>query len=99
MLLPQQHLGASYLARQSAKSKLALESREPIENTATSSIEWFMAKAPAAITSPIKKLAAKALKSPSMLTTEETRELGASVMARLACADLGGRFAGEVVAG
>ncbi|MBB5061572.1 hypothetical protein HDF16_006308 [Granulicella aggregans] len=35
-----------------------------------------MAKAPAAITSPkLKKLAQKALKSPSMLTTEETREL------------------------
>jgi hypothetical protein len=32
-----------------------------------------MPKAPAAITSPkIKKLAQKALKSPSMLTTEET---------------------------
>jgi hypothetical protein len=43
-----------------------------------------MPKAPAVITSPkIKKLAAKAAKSPSMLTTEETRELGASVMARL----------------
>jgi hypothetical protein len=43
-----------------------------------------MAKAPAAITSPkIKKLAAKALKSPSMLTTAETRELGASIMAHL----------------
>jgi hypothetical protein len=43
-----------------------------------------MAKAPAAITSPkVKKLAQKALKSPSMLTTEETRELGASVMAHL----------------
>jgi hypothetical protein len=43
-----------------------------------------MAKAPAAITSPkIKKLAAKASKSPSMLTTEETRELGASVLAHL----------------
>jgi hypothetical protein len=43
-----------------------------------------MAKAPAAITSPkLKKLAQKALKSPSMLTTEETRELGASVMAYL----------------
>ena len=41
-----------------------------------------MAKAPAAITSPkIKKLAQKALKSPSMLTTAETRELGASIMA------------------
>ena len=40
-----------------------------------------MPKTPAAITSPkIKKLAQKALKSPSMLTTEETRELGASVM-------------------
>jgi hypothetical protein len=33
-----------------------------------------MAKAPAAIRSPkVKKLAQKALKSPSMLTTEETR--------------------------
>ena len=43
-----------------------------------------MAKAPAAITSPkVKKLAQKALKSPSVLTTEETRELGASVMAHL----------------
>ncbi len=43
-----------------------------------------MAKAPAAITSPkVKKLAQKAFKSPSMLTTEETRELGASVMAYL----------------
>lgn len=43
-----------------------------------------MAKAPAAITSPkVKKLAQKALKSPSMLTTEETRELGASVVAFL----------------
>jgi hypothetical protein len=43
-----------------------------------------MPKAPAAITSPkIKKLAAKAAKSPSMLTTEETRELGASVTAHL----------------
>jgi len=43
-----------------------------------------MAKAPAAITSlKVKKLAQKALKSPSMLTTEETRELGASVMAHL----------------
>ena len=43
-----------------------------------------MAKAPAAITSPkVKKLAQKALKSPSMLSTEETRELGASVMAYL----------------
>jgi hypothetical protein len=43
-----------------------------------------MPKAPAAITSPkIKKLAAKAAKSPSMLTTEETRELGASVLAHL----------------
>jgi hypothetical protein len=41
-------------------------------------------KAPAAITSPrIKKLAAKAVKSPSMLTTEETRELGAAVTAHL----------------
>ena len=43
-----------------------------------------MPKAPAAITSPkIKKLAVKAAKSPSMLTTEETRELGASVLAHL----------------
>ncbi|MBB5061148.1 hypothetical protein HDF16_005884 [Granulicella aggregans] len=43
-----------------------------------------MAKGPAAITSPkVKKLAQKALKSPSMLTTEETRELGASVVAFL----------------
>jgi len=43
-----------------------------------------MAKAPAAISSPkIKKLAQKALKSPSMLTTEETRELGASVVAHI----------------
>jgi hypothetical protein len=43
-----------------------------------------MPKAPAAITSPkIKKLAAKAAKSPSMLTTEETRELGAAVTAHL----------------
>jgi len=43
-----------------------------------------MPKAPAAITSPkLKKLAQKALKSPSMLTTEETRELGASVLAYL----------------
>jgi hypothetical protein len=43
-----------------------------------------MPKLPAAITSPkIKKLAAKALKSPSMLTTAETRELGASVMAHI----------------
>ena len=41
-----------------------------------------MPKAPAAITSPkIKKLAQKAVKSPSMLTTVETRELGASIMA------------------
>ena len=44
-----------------------------------------MAKAPAAITSPkIKKLAQKALKSPSMLTTAETRELGASVVGHIA---------------
>ncbi|RXH54688.1 RNA polymerase subunit sigma [Granulicella sibirica] len=43
-----------------------------------------MPKAPAAITSPkIKKLAQKALKSPSMLTTAETRELGASVVAHV----------------
>jgi hypothetical protein len=43
-----------------------------------------MAKAPAVLTSPkIKKLAAKASKSPSMLTTEETRELGTSVLAYL----------------
>jgi len=43
-----------------------------------------MPKAPAAITSPkIKKLAQKAVKTPSMLTTAETRELGESVMAHL----------------
>jgi hypothetical protein len=43
-----------------------------------------MAKVPAAITSPkVKKLAQKALKSPSMLATEDTRELGASVVAFL----------------
>jgi len=43
-----------------------------------------MPKAPAAITSPkIKKLAQKALTSPSMLTTAETRELGASVVAHV----------------
>jgi hypothetical protein len=43
-----------------------------------------MAKAPAAITSPkIKKLAQKASKSPSMMSTAETRELGASVVAHL----------------
>jgi hypothetical protein len=43
-----------------------------------------MPKAPAAITSPkIKKLAQKAAKSPSMMTTAETRELGASVMAHV----------------
>jgi hypothetical protein len=43
-----------------------------------------MAKAPAAITSPkVKKLAQKAVKCPSMLTTEETRELGSSVLAFL----------------
>jgi hypothetical protein len=43
-----------------------------------------MPKAPAAITSPkIKKLAQKALKSPSMMSTAETRELGASVMAHV----------------
>jgi hypothetical protein len=43
-----------------------------------------MPKAPAAITSPkIKKLAKKAIQSPSMLTTAETRELGESVMAHL----------------
>jgi hypothetical protein len=41
-----------------------------------------MPKAPAALTSPkIKKLAAKAQKTPSMLTTAETRELGAAVTA------------------
>jgi ABC-type enterochelin transport system permease subunit len=41
-----------------------------------------MPKAPAAITSlKIKKLAKKAFTSPSMLTTVETRELGASVLA------------------
>ena len=43
-----------------------------------------MPKAPAAITSPkIKKLAQKAVKAPSLLTTAETRELGESVMAHL----------------
>ncbi len=43
-----------------------------------------MSKAPAAITSPkIKKLAAKAMKSPSMLTTAETRDLGASLSAHV----------------
>ena len=43
-----------------------------------------MPKAPAAITSPkLKKLAQKAVKTPSMLSTVETRELGASVMAYL----------------
>jgi hypothetical protein len=43
-----------------------------------------MPKAPAVITSPkIKKLAQKAIKSPSMLTTIETRELGASVLAHV----------------
>ena len=41
-----------------------------------------MPKAPAAITSPkIKKLAQKAIKSPSMMTTADKRELGESVMA------------------
>jgi hypothetical protein len=41
-----------------------------------------MPKAAAAIRSPkIKKLAQKALKSPSMMTTVEKRELGQSVMA------------------
>jgi hypothetical protein len=41
-----------------------------------------MPKAAAAISSPkIKKLAQKAAKSPSMLTTVETRELGESVLA------------------
>ena len=43
-----------------------------------------MPKAPSSLTSPkIKKLATKAQKSPSMLSTAETRELGASVMAHL----------------
>ena len=43
-----------------------------------------MPKAPSLLTSPkTKKLATKALKSPSMMTTVETRELGASVMAHL----------------
>ena len=43
-----------------------------------------MPKAPAALSSPkIRKLAAKALNAPSMLTTEETRTLGASVVAHL----------------
>ena len=43
-----------------------------------------MPKAPAALSSPkIRKLAIKALNAPSMLTTEETRTLGASVVAYL----------------
>jgi hypothetical protein len=43
-----------------------------------------MAKTPSPLTAQkIKKLAAKALKSPSMLTTEETRELGGSVLAHI----------------
>ena len=43
-----------------------------------------MPKVPAALTSPkVRKLATKALKSPSMLTTEETRALGAAVVAHL----------------
>jgi hypothetical protein len=43
-----------------------------------------MAKTPTPLTSrKIKKLAEKAFKSPSMLTTEETRELGGSVLAHL----------------
>lgn len=43
-----------------------------------------MPKAPAAINSPkIKKLAQKAMKSPSMMSTAETRELGTSVMAHV----------------
>jgi hypothetical protein len=58
-----------------------------------------MPKAPAAITSPkIKKLAAKAVKSPSMLTTEETRELGASVMAHLSPAKEESSVAGKKTA-
>jgi hypothetical protein len=41
-------------------------------------------KTPAPLTSPkLKKLAAKALSAPSTLTTEETRELGGSVMAHI----------------
>ena len=47
-------------------------------------LECTYANKPSVLTSPkIKKLAAKALKSPSMLTNVETRELGASVMAHL----------------
>jgi len=43
-----------------------------------------MPKAPAVITSPkIKKLAQKAVKTPSLLTTAETRELGESVLAHV----------------
>ena len=43
-----------------------------------------MPKAPAALSSPkIRKLAVKALRAPSMLTTEETRTLGAAVVAHL----------------
>ena len=54
-----------------------------MHSSAANTYNCAMPKAPA-ITSPkIKKLAAKALKSPSMLTTEETRELGASVMAHV----------------
>ena len=48
------------------------------------------AQSPASITFPrIKKLAQKALKSPSILSTAETRELGASVMAHLSPSDAG----------
>ena len=44
----------------------------------------FMPKAPSPLTSPkIKKLAARALAAPSMLSTAETRELAASVMAHI----------------
>ena len=43
-----------------------------------------MPKAPAALSSPkIRKLAVKALNAPSMLSTEETRTLGAAVVAHL----------------
>ena len=43
-----------------------------------------MPKAPSPLTSPrIKKLAARAPAAPSMLSTAETRELGASVMAHI----------------
>ena len=48
-----------------------------------------MPKAPLSITSPkIKKLAIKALKSPSVMTTAEKRDLGASVLAHLQPPDM-----------